>query len=185
MSLGQELTKALRIDFQVDMEFTVVVDTIKPGQKPATDTAVCVVTTHLTKPVILFEYKPVVDLRPKHVNRDHLMEVLIQGFYCLIQYRVRAVIQCLTDLNQWYYFRLERVFGGKKVHIKYSWYKSFCGMDVKSHVSFLTSYSLDRFSLRNICCILKLKKTHVALRISYYLLLCHVAIILNLVLLST
>ena len=94
-------------------------------------------TATANKPVILYEYKPVVDTRYNYVNKDYLMEVLLQGYYCLCQYHVHAVIQCLTDLNQWYYFRVDHVPGRKVSHVKYSWYHQFQGMDVKSHVCFL------------------------------------------------
>lgn len=36
------------------------------------------------------------------------MEVLLQGYYCLNQHKVDTVIQCLTDLDKWYYFRLHK-----------------------------------------------------------------------------
>ena len=137
VELAQQLTEILSVEFKADMEFPVIADKIKQGKKPSCDTAVCAVTT-CDKPVILYEYKPTVDLRYEHVKTDDLMKVLLQGFYCLRQYRVHTVIQCLTDLNQWYYFRLDDVPGTRaRAKVQYSWYKEFHGMDVKSHVCFL------------------------------------------------
>ena len=64
--------------FRGDMEY-MVLKTKKPGSNPATDAAVIAITTVAEKalPMILFEYKPVVDLRSDAVNQDHIMEVLI------------------------------------------------------------------------------------------------------------
>ena len=94
--LAQQLTEILDVELKVDMEFPVIVDKVNPGQKSASYAAVCAVMT-CKKPVILYEYKPTVDTRHEHVKTDDLMEVLLQGFYCLRQYRVHTVIQCLTD----------------------------------------------------------------------------------------
>lgn len=58
VELAQQLTKILDADFKVDMEFMVVVDKIKSGQKPAADTAVCAIAMTTNKPVTL---KPIVD----------------------------------------------------------------------------------------------------------------------------
>lgn len=94
--------------FKAEMEFPVIVDKIKRGAKPFCDGNVCVILNVelcSKKPLILYEYKPVVDPWIERVNNHSLMEVLIQGFYCLDQYRVSTVIQCLTDLQQWYFLK--------------------------------------------------------------------------------
>jgi hypothetical protein len=57
---------------------------------------------------MLFEYKPVVDLRPDAVNQGNIMEVLIQVFYCLSQRNVHSIVHCLTDLTAWHYFKFLR-----------------------------------------------------------------------------
>ena len=89
--------------FEADMEFPLVVDKVKPGVKPASDAAVVVaITSKSTKPILLYEYKPVVDTRLDYVERHHIMEVLIQAYYCLYQHEVPTFIHCLTDLHQWY-----------------------------------------------------------------------------------
>ena len=64
------------------MEFPVVVDKIKPGVKPACDAAMVAIVDGNEKPV-LFEYKPTVHPRKEVLGRQDLMEVLIQGYYCL------------------------------------------------------------------------------------------------------
>ena len=73
------------------------------GTKPACDGAVTAITSETHMPIILFEYKPVVDLRLEAIDLRSLMETLIQGYYCIYQHKVCSIIHCLTDLFQWYY----------------------------------------------------------------------------------
>ena len=72
--------------FTADMEFPLVVDKVNPGVKPASDGAVVAAITSKStrKPLLLYEYKPVVDTRWNYVDCHHIMEVLIQAYYCLI-----------------------------------------------------------------------------------------------------
>ena len=84
-------------DFKIDMEFPVIKDKVKRGTKLACDGAICAILSYDSsrpqyKPVILYEYKPTVDTRLDHVNYNDLMELLLQGFYCLRQYKVRTVL---------------------------------------------------------------------------------------------
>ena len=117
------------------MEFPVVVETTKSGSKPSCDGNICVPLRN-AKPLILYEYKPVVDMRMNSVDHRSLMEVLIQGVYCLNQYRVSTVIQCLTDLQQSYYFGVDKV---GSTQVKYTWYKGFHDeiLNLKTHLDFL------------------------------------------------
>ena len=107
--LAIELSKTIPNGaFEADMEFPLVVDKVKPGVKPASDAAVvAAITSKSTKPILLNEYKPVVDTRLDSVERHHIMEVLIQAYYCLYQHQVPTFIHCLTDLDQWYYFKVD------------------------------------------------------------------------------
>ena len=142
VAFAERLSKSPEFMLRVDMEFPVLVDKLKTGQKPACDGALCALTLcgrdPLPKPLILYEYKPIVDPRCEAVNEDHLMEVLLQGYYCLRQYKLPTIIHCLTDLYQWYYFKL--VLDGDKIECK--WYREFISeapqlADMESHVSFL------------------------------------------------
>lgn len=124
-------------EFKADMEFSVIAEKLKSGKKPSSDGAICVVTDiQDKKPLILYEYKPTVDTRKEHVYHQSLMEVLIQTFYWLKQHKVSTIIQCLTDLHQWYYFKVEKVGSTK---LKYTWYKSFHEpmLSLKVHIDFL------------------------------------------------
>ena len=85
-----------------DMEFAFITEKLKSGVKPACDGAVVALINDAKKPIM---YKPVVDPRLDFVEHHHLMEVLIQGYYCLYQHKVPTFIHCLTDLSQWYYLK--------------------------------------------------------------------------------
>ena len=83
--------------FKADMEFALVVDKVNPGVKPASDAAVVAITSKSTrKPILLYEYKPVVDMRIDHVSSHHIMEVLIQAYYCLYQRKVPTFLHSYT-----------------------------------------------------------------------------------------
>ena len=85
--LAKELTKNIGQWFKIDMQFPVIKEMVKQGAKPAYDGAICAILSfddnRELKPVILYEYKPTVDVRFNHVNHHYLMEVFIQGYYCL------------------------------------------------------------------------------------------------------
>ena len=89
--------------FAVHMEYSVVT-TAMPGKNPSTDAALSIVNDH--QPVLLYEYKSVVDTRRLSVNAQHLMELLVQGFYCLRNKGIAKLLHCLTDLYVWHYFML-------------------------------------------------------------------------------
>ena len=89
-------------------------------------------------PLVLYEYKPIVDTRLMAVHPDHLMELFLQGYYCLCQYKLETVIHCLTDLQQWYYFKLKR----EHTKLRCMWYNEFHSetpdeVAVTAHVHFL------------------------------------------------
>ena len=92
--LAKTLTDTTSFDFLADMEYSVVTHKLKQGMKPASDAAMVVALVHQLKPVLLYEYKPVVDLRVDRVERNDLKEVVLKGFYCLYQHNVPTVIHC-------------------------------------------------------------------------------------------
>ena len=122
--------------FHSHMEFVLVKDKVKVGVKPACDAAVVAIVNETSRPVLLIEYKPVVDTRYYCVEKSHLMEVMIQAYYCLYQHEVTTFIHCLTDLQQWYYFKVEKESPRK---LKIAWYKSINEpeINVGSHFNFL------------------------------------------------
>ena len=144
--VARQLSARVQVDHSVDMQFPVVVDTLKRGQKPACDGALCAILKsshlgcqpHSILPVVLYEYKPIVDTRLLSVNPDDLMEMFIQGYYCLCQYKLETIIHCLTDLQQWYYFQLRK----ESARMRCMWYNVFHSetpeeVQVASHVHFL------------------------------------------------
>ena len=116
------------------MEFPVVVDKLKWGVRPACDAAVVAIIDGNEKPLVLFEYKPIVDQRKDVVVRQDLIEIMIQGYYCLYQHGVSSVIHCLTDLQQFYYFKMEKAERSK---MRIAWNFSVFKHDINSHLKFL------------------------------------------------
>ena len=135
LEFAVQLSERRQRNYTVDLEFPVVK---KRGQKPACDGAVCATIMRSdgkNHPQVLYEYKPVVDTRFMSVNPNHLMEVLIQGYYCLHQYEPKSIIHCLTDLDQWYYFHFTLE---EDRTVMCTWYNEFNSESkVASHVHFL------------------------------------------------
>ena len=106
MSLAEALTNVIPgHTYRAEMEFPVIKHRMKTGVKPSCDGAVTAVTSETTMSVLLFEYKPVVDMRWGSLDIHSLMETLIQGYYCLYQHEVRSVVHCLTDMFQMVLFQ--------------------------------------------------------------------------------
>ena len=119
--------------FYATMEFPVIVEKIKSGVKPACDAAVVAIVDGSKKPLVLFEYKPVVHTRKYSLGRQDLMEVLIQGYYCLYQHDVSSIVHCLTDLEQFYYFKMEKAEMRK---MRISWNFSLSKQSLNAHLNF-------------------------------------------------
>ena len=134
--LAKTLTDTTKLSFLADMEFSVVTHKLQRGTKPASDAALVVALVLQLKPVLLFEYKPVVDTRKAMVKRNDLMEVVLQGFYGLYQHNVPTLLHCLTDLSQWYYFKLDKE---KPSKMKIAWFRSIQEeeLNLQTHCSFL------------------------------------------------
>ena len=107
--------------FRADMEYEVLVNSYQ-GQNPASDAAVAAIaTTRGDKkhtPIILFEYKP--SVHSSFTNVDHLMEVLIQSFYCMTYHKVDSILHCLTDLTVWHYFKFKK----NDQHLEIEWFRT-------------------------------------------------------------
>lgn len=94
------------------MEFTVM-DTNNPGKNPASDGTVAAIHQvssclgvsfkQTLRPVVLYEYKPLVHTNPRAVSGRDLTELLIQGYYCFRKYEIDSCLLCLTDLHNWHY----------------------------------------------------------------------------------
>ena len=127
--------------FAILMEYSVIT-TALPGKNPSANAAVLSVVSN-EHPLLLYEYKPVVDTRRLSVNAQHLMELLIQGFYCLRNKGVTKLLHCLTDLYVWHYFMLSLNESCQGLIIE--WTKTFVygpplQQSVWEHYNFLVSY---------------------------------------------
>ena len=128
--------------FALLMEYSVVT-TALPGKNPSADAAVLSVVSN-NQPLLLYEYKPVVDVRRLSVNAQHLMELLIQGFYCLRNKGITKLLHCLTDLYAWHYFMLSLNESCQGLII-IEWSKTFVygsplQPSVREHYNFLAAY---------------------------------------------
>ena len=85
----------------------------KRGQNPTADTAIIMLLESSgslgaeTIPVVVYEYKPVVDPQFEMLNEKDLVEALLQASYCLRYYKISQMIHCLTDLRRWHYFKVK------------------------------------------------------------------------------
>ena len=86
------------------------------------------------KPLVLFEYKPAVHKRNDSLGQQDLMEVLIQGYYSVYQHDVSSIVHCLTDLEQFYYFKMEKAETRK---MRISWNFSLSEQSLNAHLKFL------------------------------------------------
>ena len=120
--------------FYATMEFPVIVEKIKSGVKPACDAAVVAIVDGNEKPLVLFEYKPAVHKRNDSLGQQDLMEVLIQGYYSVYQHDVSSIVHCLTDLEQFYYFKMEKAETRK---MRISWNFSLSEQSLNAHLKFL------------------------------------------------
>ena len=126
------------LTFRADMEYTVMA-THRAGVNPSYDTALVLKVSSQTddQPIVLYEYKPVVDTRSDSVDVRDLLEALMQGFYCIHFRKVPSIVQCLTDMYTWYFMKLNK----RQNHITIEWYKSIHNdnaPNVQTHVSFIS-----------------------------------------------
>ena len=122
MGLCSILNKALQREFRVEMEYTVAV-TLAAGKNPSSDASLVAITTP-PKPILLCEYKPTVDPRPASVFPRDLLEMLMQGYYCMAYCGITECLHCLTDLSVWHTFKLRRGTPGPGL-IDIEWCKTF------------------------------------------------------------
>ena len=97
------VSKELAKNFSYQNQY-VVARNSNPGNNPSTDTAVLILNGNY-KPKIVYEYKPVVHHTMDGVDVLALTEALLQANYVLKYHKVTSVLQCLTDLEKWHYFK--------------------------------------------------------------------------------
>ncbi len=78
----------------------------KQGPPPRSDSCVVLVDSK-SIPRFLYECKISLQHTIMQLNDKHLIEVLLQGYYCLQHYEVERMLICLTDLVEWHYFLIE------------------------------------------------------------------------------
>ncbi len=79
----------------------------KPGSNPQTDTCIAYVVSSEEKPRVLYECKTDLGHTPMQLSDKDIIEVLLQGYYCLQKHNVTKMLICLTDLFDWHYMLIE------------------------------------------------------------------------------
>ncbi len=96
--------------FKCQFEFPVF-DPGNRGKNPSSDGAVVAINSvdpssphgH-RKPVVLYEYKPRLHQPP---DPKDVLELFIQGFYSFKEYKIQDCMLCLTDLQTWWYYKVQ------------------------------------------------------------------------------
>lgn len=118
--LSGELKKSFKYQPQYE-----VVDNEKSGQNPSTDTCIVLLMESCTKdsiPVVMYEYKPIVNPDPSRMDVSALIEMLLQAHYCMRTHNLDTVLHCLTDLKSWYYYKIGFNKGTSNLSLKW-WFK--------------------------------------------------------------
>ncbi len=76
----------------------------KRGPNPRAD--MCIVASGEI-PRVLYECKTNVGHNVMQLDGKDIIEVLLQGYYCLRTYSVPKMLICLTDLFKWHYLLIE------------------------------------------------------------------------------
>ncbi len=98
----------------------------KPGPNPQTDACIaCVASEEDDKPRVLYECKTRLAPIPCQLNEKDIIEVLLQGYYCLQKDNVTKLLICLTDLHDWHYMLIESSANKKMVVTGYQHIEGF------------------------------------------------------------
>ncbi len=62
------------------------------------------------------------------LNNKDIIEVLLQGYYCLQKHKLKKMLICLTDLIEWHYMQIEST-ENKKMVVK--GYRHFKGLQTE------------------------------------------------------
>ncbi len=112
----------------------------KPGPSPSTDSSVILVSHE--RPRFLFELKASVQHTIMQLTDKDVIEVLLQGYYCIRHNKLKKLVICLTDLVEWHYMLIE----ASNEKIALIGYKYICGMspsrkyskcDLQEHTKFI------------------------------------------------
>lgn len=129
--------------YRYELEFTVMKVSGTPGKNPATDGAVVAAVQVSSppniqlQPVIIYEYKPVVDPQIKVVDTKDLTELLIQGFYCFHLFEIDKCLLCLTDLYRFHYMKVTKP--ASRMAIEWAKSISFKQKQIQEHLSFIAA----------------------------------------------
>ncbi len=119
----------------------------KPGSNPQTDSCVVHVVSSEAIPRMLYECKTSLAHTPLQLNNKDIIEVLLQGYYCLQKHKLKKMLICLTDLIEWHYMQIESTENKKMVVKGYRHFKglqteqgttvSFPLLNLQAHTKFL------------------------------------------------
>ncbi len=100
-----------------------VTHSAKSGPDPRSDSCVVLLDSH-SIPRFLYEAKTVTQHTVMQLADKDVIEVLLQGYYCIRYNNINKMVICLTDLVDWHYMLIEA--SNEKIAIK--GYKVIHGM---------------------------------------------------------
>ena len=111
--LVQDINQRRCTNLKVEMMSTVI-ETMNPDANPSTDFTIVLLSDSgiSRRPLVLLEYKPLIADELDDINPRYLMEVILQGYYCMEFYEEKSCILCLTDINRFHYFGVRSSAGG-------------------------------------------------------------------------
>ncbi len=95
-------------------------------------------------PRVLYECKTNLGQNPLQLNSKDIIDLLLQGYYCLQNYNVTKMLICLTDLCEWHYMLIESSPENEKMVV--TGYRHMEGLQLQQGIN--TSYSMPLSLLR-------------------------------------
>lgn len=98
------------------------------------------------RPLVLYEYKPVIDFCFDRIGKRVIGEALLQARYCIQYHSVKSLLHCTTDMFNWHYIMY--AIGGSNEEgliIEKKWYHKIAHSEpmldheLKAHIQFLSS----------------------------------------------
>ncbi len=89
-------------------------------------------------PRMLYECKTNLGRNPLQLNSEDIIELLLQGYYCLQNYNVTKMLICLTDLCEWHYMLIESSSENEKMVV--TGYRHMKGLQPQQGIN--ASYSM-------------------------------------------
>ncbi len=138
---SSELHRKFGVDYMYINQYQVA-NNLKQGQNPRSDSCVVLVDRQFT-PRFLYECKTRTAPTILQLDDKDVVEVLLQGYYCLKHYETKKMLISLTDLLHWHYFQIEesnqkmKVTGCKYITMALDEENMYSESDLVEHTQFV------------------------------------------------